>query len=1252
MQQIEDKLSLFIKEQFPAFYSEEGETFRIFLEAYYEYLEQTGKSLDYSRNLLEYHDIDSTTNEFLDEFKKTFLADLPGLIKTDDRLTIKNIMDFYRAKGSPRSIQLLFRIIFDQASEVTFPSDDVLKPSSSEFRKPRYVEVYAPDMDKLTGLEGLEIVGSTSGAKAFVETISTKLINGVRIHIVQLSNLRGNFIRGEILGKVSEGGILDDMPVVVGSLSDVIITLGGKNNKVGDTFNITADVGKGAQARVTSVKDATGLIDFQLANGGFGFSTNTDFTNINVNDQHIEVSNVISTAQAISNTIVTLGANAHDFFAVGQSISTDVSGANGVVTAIGDASNASGSAPNTQIEIANMYSIITTSDKIANSTNGNTTVTDVRLHANNLLARVENAGYNRLETVDQTVERLTILSGSTLNTQIQNYINHESNINGPYVIGTYGAGGGGDAANVGVVVANGHIIGNVAIDGANATYHIAPHSGTFGTQKKIEGPLAVTTHVFQDGENINEENLVTLSVSQANTFGVGQVVTGNSSGANGVVVTSTSDTVTLNGSFGVFTTDDYITNSTSTNSANVTNISITASGANGTISSAVGANSTYANQIINVANIQGVFDTNKKILGSRSKAIMTVGTNENTGASDIFYQGQISVNAVVDTFANVSVSGQVIGSNNTNIGFRNSKFSNGATGTFYQNTAAYIVGRDSNTYANVVTVGTGSGAGFKIGTLENEEAITIYTDIIGGNNVANISYLDCIIDGGNSSIGFLDSVAVDNGGSGYVVGDQFKALSGGAGNGAPTTIAVANVSSIGAGGTITGMIVNTAGSGYFSTSPLTYQGSGGSSAVLDPRFDFGYGFPKDDNGDFTTILDNVLTRFSGNVGTIAAFSEINPGNNYNFDPFLLVRTQGIANFDRRDIIVTLTNMEQSGGSTKEFTIGEVINQEVTNAGQALALSSFSGTHANGDSFTANTAMYDGIGVVQVIDATNNAHGLVYNENTSHVSVRDVRIKTYDASSNLFTISTACNEPFYVSGTNKLILAETNTTVSAINAEITDAGTISQSEVAKGEVYKFEINEEDNTGLVGIRRLSFSVGFNESGTIQGATSTAGGTIDKIFEDGNTAPIGDNAQINADAQAANGIITGLDITDSGFGYRHGANLTLVSTNTAQPFVATGTANVNFTGEGPGYWASKDSFLNTKYIHDNDFYQEYSYVVESGLSLNKYRDILLKASHIAGTKLFGRVRKEALVNNAVTVSNSAVVTGTLHAGNNAIT
>ena len=88
-----------------------------------------------------------------------------------------------------------------------------------------------------------------------------------------------------------------------------------------------------------------------------------------------------------------------------------------------------------------------------------------------------------------------------------------------------------------------------------------------------------------------------------------------------------------------------------------------------------------------------------------------------------------------------------------------------------------------------------------------------------------------------------------------------------------------------------------------------------------------------------------------------------------------------------------------------------------------------------------------------------------------------------------------------------------------------------------------------------------------------------------------------------------------------------------------VVSGTANVTTTGVGNGYWATSESQLNAKYIHDNDFYQSHSYVVETGLSLDKYRDILLKAAHISGTRLFGKVIKESSVNNAVTVSNSSI-------------
>ena len=69
------------------------------------------------------------------------------------------------------------------------------------------------------------------------------------------------------------------MPVVTGSLSDINITLGGSDNKIGDIFDIVADSGKLGQARVTAIDDATGLVDFQLANGGFKIKPNIIYNN-------------------------------------------------------------------------------------------------------------------------------------------------------------------------------------------------------------------------------------------------------------------------------------------------------------------------------------------------------------------------------------------------------------------------------------------------------------------------------------------------------------------------------------------------------------------------------------------------------------------------------------------------------------------------------------------------------------------------------------------------------------------------------------------------------------------------------------------------------------------------------------------------------------------------------------------------------------------------------------------------------------
>ena len=77
MKNIEDNISIFIKNQFPEFYREQGNNFIEFVTEYYRWAQQSNNDLFYSRNLLEYRDIDKTIDQFLVHFKEKYVATGP-----------------------------------------------------------------------------------------------------------------------------------------------------------------------------------------------------------------------------------------------------------------------------------------------------------------------------------------------------------------------------------------------------------------------------------------------------------------------------------------------------------------------------------------------------------------------------------------------------------------------------------------------------------------------------------------------------------------------------------------------------------------------------------------------------------------------------------------------------------------------------------------------------------------------------------------------------------------------------------------------------------------------------------------------------------------------------------------------------------------------------------------------------------------------------------------------------------------------
>jgi len=124
--------SILVKDQLPEHIRDNSnyENFHTFLKAYYEWMEQTGKVSDRTKNLLSYKDVDQTTEEFLDYFTNDFLPFFPKETLLSKEETIKVARQLYQTKGTPASYEFLFRVLFNSDFEVFNTKEAVFKASA------------------------------------------------------------------------------------------------------------------------------------------------------------------------------------------------------------------------------------------------------------------------------------------------------------------------------------------------------------------------------------------------------------------------------------------------------------------------------------------------------------------------------------------------------------------------------------------------------------------------------------------------------------------------------------------------------------------------------------------------------------------------------------------------------------------------------------------------------------------------------------------------------------------------------------------------------------------------------------------------------------------------------------------------------------------------------------------------------------------------------------------------------------------
>jgi hypothetical protein len=223
----------------PEFVENNNPMFVAFLNAYYEWMEQSLQPLDVIKNLRNYRDVDETIDQFIQYFCDEFMASVPSTVLADKRLLLKQIQNFYKIKGTEDSYRFLFRILYDENIDFYYPQTDTMIIDGGHWIQDVTIKVDLDSisLDDLNYIFNGTLVGGTSGAKANVSSITSYTDRSESILELYLVNYKGQFQHGEYITVTPDDSNHD--PLLVKEVyTGITVTDPGTKYVDGDRFNI------------------------------------------------------------------------------------------------------------------------------------------------------------------------------------------------------------------------------------------------------------------------------------------------------------------------------------------------------------------------------------------------------------------------------------------------------------------------------------------------------------------------------------------------------------------------------------------------------------------------------------------------------------------------------------------------------------------------------------------------------------------------------------------------------------------------------------------------------------------------------------------------------------------------------------------------------------------------------------------------------------------------------------------------------
>ena len=288
------KISSFVEGQLPDFIRADHPKFLSFIEAYYEWLESKNSGYSMMSQLKGLSDIDDTIDDYIDFFKSEYLNKFPIELASDssgnivDKKTIiKNIRDFYEAKGTEKSYEFLFRILYDAIVDFYYPKTDILKVSDGKWTEEKTIKITTTngtDNFKMKNREVFQYEENSlvEKSRATVDKVTQYSIGPIEITELYLSSISGSFTRNrKIYCDLATDIRLEEK--VYNGIGEFEIFDGGKSYTVGDSVEFKSGFtggtgslgGFGAKALVNKIDRDGKIVSLKIEN--FGVNYMSDF---------------------------------------------------------------------------------------------------------------------------------------------------------------------------------------------------------------------------------------------------------------------------------------------------------------------------------------------------------------------------------------------------------------------------------------------------------------------------------------------------------------------------------------------------------------------------------------------------------------------------------------------------------------------------------------------------------------------------------------------------------------------------------------------------------------------------------------------------------------------------------------------------------------------------------------------------------------------------------------------------------------